>query len=176
LLYFILIDDNITTGNRMKYCPKCARELVQREVEGRKRLVCPEAQCGYVFWDNPLPVVAAIVEHEGNVVLVRQPHWPEKFFGLVTGFLERDETPEEGVVREVKEELGLDARVESLVGVYEFMLQNQVIIAYHVIARGTVVPGAEIEAFKAIPPEKLRPWPMGTGHAVRDWLERRKKS
>jgi NAD+ diphosphatase len=160
----------------MKYCPKCAKELIQRQIEGRVRLACPDSQCGYVFWDNPLPVVAAIIEHEGSVILVRQPHWHAKFFGLVTGFLEKGETPEEGVVREVKEELGLEARVESLVGVYEHKIQNQVLITYHVTASGTITLGAELEEFKAVSPEKLRPWPMGTGMAVRDWLDRRRKS
>ncbi len=38
----------------MKYCPKCARELVTKEIEHRTRLACPDPQCGYVFWDNPL--------------------------------------------------------------------------------------------------------------------------
>jgi NADH pyrophosphatase NudC (nudix superfamily) len=156
----------------MKFCPQCATPLVEKVVE-RPRLVCPAEGCGFVFWDNPLPVVAAIVEHEGQIVLVRQPGWPPKFHGLVTGFLEKGETPEQAVVREVQEELGLAARVESLVGVYEFIVRNQVIIAYHVVAEGTITLGSELEAFKAVPREKLRPWPMGTGHAIRDWLARR---
>ncbi len=58
-----------------------------------------------MHWDNPVPVVAAIVEHEGAVILARDRDWPEKMFRLVTGFLENDETPEQGVAREVKEEL-----------------------------------------------------------------------
>ena len=33
--------------------------------------------------------------------------WPEKWFGLVSGFLERGETPEEGMRRELAEELAL---------------------------------------------------------------------
>jgi NAD+ diphosphatase len=52
-------------------------------------------------------------------------------------------------------------------------MRNQVILAYHVVATGTIALGAELEAFKAVPPEKLRPWPMGTGHAIRDWLAKR---
>ncbi len=159
----------------MKFCPECGTPLVEKQIE-RPRLACPKEGCGYVFWDNPLPVVAAIVEHEGNVILVRQPGWPEKFHGLVTGFLEKGETPEQGVLREVKEELGLAGRVESLVGVYEFIARNQVIIAYHVAAEGTITLGGELESYKAIPPDKLRPWPMGTGHAIKDWLERRPTS
>jgi len=38
------------------------------------------------------PVVAAIIEHEGQVLLARGKNWPEKMFALVTGFLEADES------------------------------------------------------------------------------------
>lgn len=154
----------------MKFCPRCATPLVPREAGGRSRLACPAESCGFVFWDNPLPVVAAIVEHEGAVVLVRNHGWPEKLFGLVTGFLERDESPEAGVLREVKEELGLDAEVVRLVGAYAFPQRNELIVAYHVRATGPITLGEELAAFKSIAPEKLRPWDFGTGLAVRDWL------
>jgi len=31
----------------------------------------------------------------------------------------------------------------------------------------------ELAEIKHVSPEKLRPWPLGTGPAVKDWLERR---
>lgn len=39
---------------------------------------------------------------------------------------------------------------------------------------GTPVLSAELEASKTVPVEKLRPWPLGTGLAVADWLARRR--
>jgi ADP-ribose pyrophosphatase YjhB (NUDIX family) len=117
--------------------------------------------------------VAALLEHDGDIILVRNKGWPDGWFGLVTGFLERGETPEEGVLREVKEEVGLEGEVASLIGVYEFTQRNEIIAAYHVRGRGTVVVGDELEAVKRVSPDKLRPWPFGTGKAVRDWLARR---
>ena len=63
---------------------------------------------------------AAIVEHEGQVVLARNRAWPRSFYGLITGFLKRNETPDGCVVREVKEELDLDAVAPTLIGVYAF--------------------------------------------------------
>jgi hypothetical protein len=47
---------------------------------------------------------------------------------------------------------------------------NQVIIAYHVKATGTLVLGEELLGSKYIAREKLRPWDFGTGQAVKDWL------
>ena len=153
------------------YCPHCTASLEPRHDGERERPSCPD--CAYIHYDNPLPVVAALVEHEGAVVLARNKAWPETWFGLVTGFLERGETPEEGVLRELEEELGLTGVIERLIGVYPFVEMNQVIIAYHVRAEGSIRLGDELAAMKRVAPEKLRPWPMGTGHAVRDWLKAR---
>ena len=140
-------------------------------MEMRVRLKC--TACHFVYYDNPVPVAAAIVEHPSGIVLVRAAYWPEKFFGLVTGYIERDETPAEGCLREVKEELGLDGEVVSLVGVYDFRPKNELIVAYHVRARGTIRLGEELAEYKLVPVEKLRPWPFGTGDAVKDWLAQR---
>ena len=157
----------------MRFCPRCATPLALAPRAGRDRLGCPDDTCGYVFWDNPLPVVAALVELNGQIVLVRNAGWPPKFFGLVTGFLERDESPEEGVLRELKEELNLDGEILSFIGVYPFPMRNELIMAWHVRATGEITLDAELEDYKILPAEKLRPWPMGTGLAVADWLARR---
>jgi len=157
----------------MKFCPSCAAPLRPKKVEGRVRLACGTVGCDYVFYDNPTPVVAALVEHGETVLLVRNKEWPEKWYGLVTGFLEKDESPEQGVLREVREELGLHGEIVSLIGAYPFPQMNQVIIAYHVRAHGEIQTNEEIAGVKAVPPDKLRPWPLGTGLAVRDWLARK---
>jgi NADH pyrophosphatase NudC (nudix superfamily) len=153
------------------FCLHCGAPLAAGHDGERGRLRC--GSCGWIFYDNPLPVVAAIVEHDGHVVLARGAKWPEGMYGLVTGFLERGESPEAGVLREVKEELGLDAEIASLVGVYTFEAKNELIVAYHVRGVGELRLSSEIAAVKRVQPERLKPWPFGTGHAVRDWLARR---
>ncbi len=158
----------------MKFCPLCGSGLASREIEGKPRQACSAEGCGYVFWDNPTPVVAAIAELQGSVVLIRNKGWPEKMFGLVSGFLEKGETPEAAVIREVKEELDLSGEIASFLGCYSFFEMNQLILAFHVKAEGTVSMGEEISEVKYVSPERLKPWPFGTGHVVRDWLEQRK--
>ena len=157
----------------MKYCPLCGKDLLSREIDGPVRPCCSSDECSYVFWDNPTPVVAAIVELDGSVVLVRNRLWPEGMFGLVTGFLERGETPDSAVIREVREELGLGGVIAGFVGYYSFFEMNQLILAFHVRATGSVALGEELSEVRYVSPDRLRPWPFGTGHAVKDWLERR---
>lgn len=155
-----------------RYCPQCSAPLQMLHMSGRERLACAAPECGFVHWNNPLPVLAAVVEYEGKLLLARNAAWPEKMFALVTGFMERDETPEAGVARELKEETNLDAESASLIGVYEFMRKNELIIAYHVKATGTIALSEELAEYKLVAPEKMRIWSAGTGFAVADWLAR----
>ena len=141
-----------------------------RDEGGLARPACAAADCDFVLWENPVPVVAALVEYAGQIVLARNATWPEKQFGLITGYLERDETPDTAVAREVAEELGLSAQSVSLIGLYNFAPKNQLIIAYHVLASGQIILNEELAEFKLIEPNKLKAWEFGTGPAVRDWL------
>ncbi len=158
----------------MKYCPECRSLLEDKRMDGRTRRVCSNPECSFVFWNNPVPVVAGVVEWNGSVVLVRSKGWPKRFFGVVAGFLEAGETPEEGVLREVREELGLRGRIVDFLGIYSFFEKNQVIIAYHVRAEGDLEIGDELAEVKVLPPEKVKPWDAGTGPAVREFLKRRR--
>jgi NAD+ diphosphatase len=161
----------------MRFCPRCAQGLIELPLAGRQRLACPDLQCAWTHWDNPLPVVAAIIEHEdsqGKILLARNAAWTVEFFALITGFLERDESPEAAVAREVKEEVGLEVTTATLVGVYDFQRKNEIIIVYHVKARGEIVLNEELSDYRLVEPEDIVPWEAGTGPAVRDWLAQRK--
>ena len=153
-----------------RYCPHCRAELATVERGGQPRLACP--RCSFVHWRNPVPVVAAVVERSGRVVLVHSIGRPPTWYGLVAGFLERGEHPEAAVLREVAEELGLEARLVATIGIYPFDRLNQVIFAYHVqVADGPITLAAdELDDYKEVPLEKLRPRRQGTGPALRDWL------
>ena len=109
------------------------------------------------------------------ILLARNRAWVEGAFGLITGFLERDEDPADGVMREVKEELDLDASSAQLIGVYPFTRKNEVILAYHVLASGDIHLNEELAEYRLIAPEKLKAWDYGTGLAVRDWLAGRSR-
>lgn len=162
-------DNHGVSAPQAKFCLRCGGPLHLVEVEERLRQRC--AACGWTFYGNPTPVVAALVEYGAEVVLVRNVGWPEKWFGLVSGFLEANERPDQGVLREVREELGCAAELLGPIGSYAFPERNEVILAFHVRALGALHPGPELAEVKRVPVEKLRPWPFGTGHAVRDWLE-----
>lgn len=156
----------------MKYCGACGSSLKLLWLDGADRLQC-SAHCGFVHWDNPTPVVAAIIEYQGKVLLARNAQWPEGWFALITGFLEKGETVEESVLREVKEELNLDGRIERFVGNYSFLEANQLLIVFHVIAEGEIKLNEELVEYKLQQHADVEPWSQGTGPALNDWLASR---
>jgi len=155
-----------------KFCPVCAAVLVARELGGRMRMACARDGCGFVAWDNPVPVVAAIVERDATVILVHGRGRPPGWYGLVAGFLEKGEHPDEAVRREVAEELGLALESPRLIGTYAFPRMNQIIMTYHGLAGGGTIrlDEHELDDYRCVPIARLRPWPHGTGPALRDWL------
>ena len=159
----------------MTHCMKCGKELVSKteDHDDTPRMGCPDPDCGFTFYENPVPVVAAIVEKDDHIVLARNAAWPEGIFALVTGFLEKGETPDDGIKREVREELGLTPLSCEFIGYYSFFKMNQLILAYHVVAQGEICLSPEIAEVRHIKPEKFKPWPFGTGPAVRDFLDKK---
>ncbi len=161
-----------------KFCPQCAGSLalLEREEDGgpKSRLRC--AACEWTHWNNPTPVLAAVIEkvdEGGKILLARNAAWTGKVFALITGFMEAGETAPEGIAREVMEETSLHAEEVKLIGVYDFQRMNQLIIAYHVVARGEVRLSPELLEYKLYTPEDVMCWPAGTGYALADWLTAR---
>lgn len=159
-------------STEFRFCPACATPLalIGQEEDGgfTQRLRCPA--CGFTHWNNPTPVLAAIVEMDGQILLARNAAWPTKMFGLITGFMEAGETPEEGIRREIAEETSLAVDTLELVGVHDFQRMNQVIITYHARAHGQVRLSPELVEYKLMPPDKVRCWRAGTGLALAQWL------
>ena len=168
----------MTVRHEFRFCPNCATQLapISADDDGgpKTRLRCPA--CNYTHWNNPTPVLAAVIEladRDGQLLLARNAAWPGRFFGLVTGFMEAAESPQEGVAREVAEETSLTVDSLAIIGVYDFQRMNQVIIAYHAVARGEIVLSPELAEYKLCTPEAVRCWRAGTGYALADWLTAR---
>jgi NAD+ diphosphatase len=162
-------------AHEFKFCPNCANALehiASLEDGGEKtRLRC--VACGYTHWNNPTPVLAAVIEYNGQILLARNAAWPGKMFALITGFMEAGETPQGGIEREIAEETALTTHELNLIGVYDFQRMNQIIIAYHAVCSGEVKLSPELADYKLYAPEAVKCWLAGTGYALADWLKSR---
>jgi NADH pyrophosphatase NudC (nudix superfamily) len=161
-----------------RFCLNCGSRLALAtalEDSGpRERLRCPA--CGWTHWNNPTPVLAAVVEcsdRGGLLLLARNAAWSGRMFALITGFMEAGETAAQGMAREVTEETALEVQQLDLIGVYDFQRMNQVIIAYHALAHGEIRLSGELAEYKLLAPQSVRCWRAGTGYALADWLRSR---
>ena len=88
-----------------KYCPRCKADL---KAETDWYICC--TQCDFYFYVNPAPCNAAILENNtGEILLVKRKYDPKKdYWDVPGGFINTNESLEESMTREIKEELGIE--------------------------------------------------------------------
>lgn len=159
---------------RYRFCPYCGTKLTNIDAAGRPRCV----QCDFVQYQNSKPCAGALVVHNGKVLLAQRRSEPFKgHWDTPGGFLEPGEHPEQGVIREIKEETGLDIRPAHLIGMYIDTYGDDgdyTLNIYYLaeIVGGELRPASDVSALAWFAPEDL-PTDLAFGHAyqlLRDWL------
>ena len=118
------------TGHRTAPPPPNPR-FVLRVPDGdtAERYVCDA--CGHVHYTNPKIVVGSVVTHRNRFLLCRRAIEPRKgLWTLPAGYLEENETPEEGARREAREEAQCDIVLDGLLAVYSIPRISQVQLMY----------------------------------------------
>ena len=90
--------------SRHVHCSVCGQP--SEIVRGGWSRRCPA--CGAEHFPRSDPVVIMLAEHDGQLLLGRQPHYPPGRFSALAGFVEPGETIEAAVARELKEEAGIE--------------------------------------------------------------------
>lgn len=115
----------------MTETPRPAGPSVRAVPEGddRMRLLCPD--CGYVAYENPKIVVGSVARWDGRVLLCRRAIEPRRgFWTLPAGYLELNETPEQGAMREAWEEARARLALDGLLAVYSIPRISQIQLIY----------------------------------------------
>ena len=113
------------------------------EGDNRERLTCPD--CGFVQYDNPKVVVGAVVRWQGRILLCRRAINPRKgFWTLPAGYLELNETVEDGARREAWEEARARLNLRGVLAVYNIPRLSQIQVIYRAdLVDGEASPGPE---------------------------------
>ena len=88
-----------------------------------------------------LGVAACLVENN-KILLVKEAKGPQKYhWGLPKGMVDEGELPQIAVIRELKEECGIDGIVQGLVGMRECMIKQTpaIFLAYYVSTENSIV-------------------------------------
>lgn len=96
-----------------KYCPWCGSDLEPRQLDGHDRLAC--TRCEFIWYKNPIPASGAIIMKGNSLLLVKRKYPPGVGdWCIPAGFMEYDESPVECCKREIKEETGLEIKIDRL--------------------------------------------------------------
>jgi mutator protein MutT len=131
---------------------------------------------------GPLVIVLALVEHDGLFLVQRRATEPfEGAWEFPGGKLEYGETPEEGVRREVREERGLDVKVEGLETVVSHVYpppgSHVVLLVYRARPIGPAPEGPEAPGMRWVTLDELARLEMPRANErIVEWLRRRSES
>lgn len=117
---------------RHRYCARCGNPTVL--AKGGWQRSCTNAVCKGEHFPRVDPVTIMLVEHEGMLLLGRQPRFPPRRYSALAGFLEPGESIEEAVAREVKEEAGVTVRDVRYVASQPWPFPSSLMIGCHSFA------------------------------------------
>jgi NAD+ diphosphatase len=114
---------------RHRFCARCGLGTVL--AKGGWQRNCSNPACKAEHYPRVDPVTIMLVEHDGNLLLGRQPRFPPKRFSALAGFVEPGESIEDAVAREVFEEAGVRARDVSYVASQPWPFPSSLMIGCH---------------------------------------------
>ena len=108
-----------------------------------ERLMCPD--CGFVNYENPKIVVGTVATWEDKILLCRRSIDPRHgFWTIPAGYMELNETVEDGARREAMEEANASIELASVLAIYNIPRISQVQIIFKgTLTRPDFSPGHE---------------------------------
>jgi ADP-ribose pyrophosphatase YjhB (NUDIX family) len=104
---------------KYRFCPQCGSELVLSSKSGVKKARPYCVRCDFVHYGNPKPCVGAVIIRNGKVLLIQRANEPYKnYWDFPGGFLEAGESAEEGLKRELAEELKIAIKIVRLLSIH----------------------------------------------------------
>ncbi|MFN7086736.1 MAG: NAD(+) diphosphatase [Burkholderiales bacterium] len=126
-----------------QFCGRCGTPTEQRRNERAR--ACPN--CGRVVYPPISPAIMVLVTRGRELLLGRRAIWPEQRYSALAGFVEPGETLEQTVVRETREEVGVEIANIRYFGSQPWPFPHSLMIAFTAeYAGGEIRPdGEEIE-------------------------------
>lgn len=114
------------------FCSRCATPLRAKRTERAKE--CPI--CGQLHFPRLAPAIIVLVERGHELLLARSRHFLPRMYSVLAGFVEPGESLEEAVVREVKEEVGIDVKDIKYFGSQPWPFPHSLMIGFTAVYAG----------------------------------------
>jgi ADP-ribose pyrophosphatase YjhB (NUDIX family) len=141
-----------------KFCIYCGEKLKEKFIDDKRRFFC--GSCNEIVYENPIPATASVIINNNKILLVKRKLDPKKGqWCLPGGFIELNETPENACLRELKEETGLNGKIDYLIDAQysSSSLYNSVIVIGYLVKdiKGNIIAGDDAEEAAYFDIEKL---------------------
>ena len=118
-----------------KYCPHCGNKLIDKEI-GDEGFIPFCENCDIPLWDMfTTSIIAAVVNEQNEVALLRQNYVSTSSYVCVAGIMKIGESAEDTVIREVKEELGLDVIDLKFIKSYPYEKKEMLMLGYKAVVK-----------------------------------------
>lgn len=144
----------------MNYCSNCGSKNLKNQIpdgDNLARIICQE--CGKIHYQNPRVIVGCLPVYDDKIVICKRAIDPCRgMWNLPAGFMENGERAEDGALRELKEETGLEGQIIKLHCIYSIPHVNQVYMIFltKIISEDTS-PGIESLEVKYFDEQEI-PW------------------
>jgi NAD+ diphosphatase len=109
-----------------QFCSHCGEPMVWLPLEwGKQCLGCKGSHFPHIH-----PCIIVLIWRPGEILLTRKASWPANRYSLVAGFLEMGECLEETVVREAREETGVEVGEIKYVGSQNWPFPSQLMTGF----------------------------------------------
>ena len=134
---------------RFTYCPHCGKELIKKEI-GDEGLVPFCEACSVPLWDMfATCIITAVVNEFDEVALLKQSYLTTDTYVCVAGHMKIGEAAEEAVIREVKEELGLDVHKLTFIKTYPYEKKEMLMLGFKSeVKKADFVYSTEVDSAK----------------------------
>jgi NAD+ diphosphatase len=139
---------------RHSFCANCGAATTLAEAGYSRRC----SSCGAEHFPRTDPVVIMLVEHAGRLLLGRHAGWPPGQYSALAGFVSPGESLEEAVVREVREESGIEVYDPSFVTSQPWPFPTSLMLGFEARSDGgePVPHDGELEDVRWFTPEVIR--------------------
>lgn len=120
---------------RHAFCGACGSRTIS--VQGGHVRRCTGEDCGIHHFPRTDPAIIVLVHCGHRCLLGRKPEWPEGRYSTIAGFVEPGEAIEQAVVREVREETGIDVSEVCYHSSQPWPFPASVMLGFHALADDT---------------------------------------